>query len=192
MFSLLNAYLKYDPAAKNCLEVFFLYPGIKALFFHRIAHGLFQIGVPFLPRFISETARFLTGIEIHPGARLGKNVIIDHGMGIVIGETAEVGNGVILYQGVTLGGTSTTRGKRHPTIEDGVVVGAGAKILGNIRVGKASRVGANSVVLQDIPSGSTVVGIPGKVIERPVEKGKELEHSQIDFTPPQDSAKPKL
>lgn len=179
MFSLLNAYLQYDPAARNRLEVFLFYPGIKALFFHRIAHFFFTRGIPLLPRFLSEFSRFLTGIEIHPGAQLGKNIIFDHGMGIVIGETAVVGDSVILYQGVTLGGTSIRKEKRHPTLEEGVVVGAGAKVLGNIVVGKASRIGANSVVIQNIPEGSTVVGIPGKVIQRPVETGQELEHSHI-------------
>ncbi len=186
MKTLLDAYMEYDPAAKSRLEVLLLYPGVKALVLHRLAHALFKLGLPFFPRFISEIARFLTGIEIHPGARLGRNVIMDHGVGLVIGETAEVGNDVILYQGVTLGGTSTHRGKRHPTLEDSVVVGAGAKILGNIRVGKASRIGANSVVLENIPPGSTVVGIPGRAMDRPVEKGKELEHSQINPIQPQD------
>jgi serine O-acetyltransferase len=163
LFELLKAYLKYDPAAKSLLEIFLFYPGIKALLLHRIAHGLYHLRVPLLPRMISETGRFLTGIEIHPGARIGQNVIIDHGMGVVIGETAIVGNSVILYQGVTLGGVSTKREKRHPTLEDEVIVGAGAKILGNIVIGKASRIGANSVVLKDVPPGSTVVGIPGTV-----------------------------
>ena len=163
MFKLLDSYLKYDPAAKSILEVFLFYPGIKALLLHRIAHTLYQLGVPLLPRMLSEIGRFLTGIEIHPGAQIGQNVIIDHGMGIVIGETAVVGNSVILYQGVTLGGVSTKKEKRHPTLEDEVIVGAGAKVLGNIVIGKASRIGANSVVLKDVPPGSTVVGIPGKV-----------------------------
>ena len=163
MFELLDSYLKYDPAAKSILEVLLFYPGIKALLLHRIAHALYQLGFPLLPRMLSEIGRFLTGIEIHPGAQIGQNVIIDHGMGIVIGETAVVGNSVILYQGVTLGGVSTKKEKRHPTLEDEVIVGAGAKILGNIVIGKASRIGANSVVLKDVPPGSTVVGIPGKV-----------------------------
>jgi len=163
LFDLLAAYLKYDPAAKNRLEILLLYPGIKALFFHRIAHVLYHVGFPLVPRMISEVGRFLTGIEIHPGAQIGRNVIIDHGMGIVIGETAVVGNSVILYQGVTLGGVSTKKEKRHPTLEDEVIVGAGAKILGNIVIGKGSRVGANSVVLKDVPPNATVVGIPGTV-----------------------------
>jgi len=179
MMPLLDAYLQYDPAARSKWEVLLLYPGVKALLLHRMAHSLFRMGIPFVPRFISEVARFLTGIEIHPGATLGKNVIIDHGMGLVVGETAQVGDRVILYQGVTLGGTRMEKGKRHPTLEDDVVVGAGAKILGNIVVGRASRIGANSVVVDTIPAGSTVVGIPGKIIQRPVEKGHELDHSNL-------------
>ncbi len=179
MFSLARAYLSYDPAAKGLIEVLLLYPGIKATFFHRIAHFLYSMGLPFLPRFISEFSRFITGIEIHPGAQIGKNVLFDHGNGIVIGETAIVMDDVILYQGVTLGGTNTAKTKRHPTIECRVVIGSGAKILGNITVGCDSRIGANSVVVDNVPSGSTVVGIPGKVIKRAVEKGKELCHNEI-------------
>lgn len=179
MFGLLRAYLKYDPAAQNLLEVLLLYPGVKAIAFHRIAHSLYRFSIPILPRLISEISRFITGIEIHPGAKIGKNVIMDHGMGIVIGETSVVKDSVILYQGVTLGGTSTRKEKRHPTLEEGVVVGAGAKILGDIVIGRASRIGANSVVIHHIPEGSTVVGIPGKVISRPIAKGHELEHSEI-------------
>lgn len=179
MRDLLDAYLKYDPAARSKWEVLLLYPGVKALALHRVAHFLYQEKIPFLPRFVSELGRWLTGIEIHPGAVIGSNLIIDHGMGVVIGETTIIGNSVILYQGVTLGGTSTQREKRHPTLEDGVVVGAGAKILGNITIGRNSRVGANSVVIETISPGSTVVGIPGKVIARPVEQGRELDHSRI-------------
>ncbi|NBX75529.1 MAG: serine O-acetyltransferase [Proteobacteria bacterium] len=163
MFDLLNSYVKYDPAAKSRLEVLLFYPGIKALLLHRIAHTFLKLRVPLLPRMISEIGRFLTGIEIHPGARIGQNVIIDHGMGVVIGETAVVGNSVILYQGVTLGGVSTKKEKRHPTLEEGVIVGAGAKVLGNIIIGKGARIGANSVVLKDVPPSATVVGIPGTV-----------------------------
>ena len=163
MFELPKAYLKYDPAARSLLEVILFYPGIKALLLHRIANSLYRLQLPLLPRMISEIGRFLTGIEIHPGAQIGRNVIIDHGMGVVIGETAIVGDSVIIYQGVTLGGISTKREKRHPTLEEGVIVGAGAKILGNIVIGKASRIGANSVVLKDVPPSSTVVGIPGTV-----------------------------
>lgn len=180
MFELLESYLKYDPAAQSIWEVFICYPGPKAILIHRLSHFLYQHKIGLLPRLLSELGRFLTGIEIHPGARLGRNVIIDHGMGVVIGETAEVGDGVILYQGVTLGGTSTRKGKRHPTLENGVVVGAGAKILGDILIGQASRIGANSVVIESVPAGSTVVGIPGKRVSRPVNSGQELEHSLID------------
>src|SRR5689334_9151020 len=128
MFGLVKSYLKYDPAARSWLEVILVYPGFKALLIHRVAHFLFKLGVPLFPRMISDVGRTFTGIEIHPGAKIGKNVIFDHGMGIVIGETAEVGDGVILYQGVTLGGVSTEKTKRHPTLEEDVVVGAGAKI----------------------------------------------------------------
>lgn len=156
--------MKRDPAAKNWLEVFFLYPGPQAIVLYRIAHLLHNVGVFFLPRFISHFARFLTGIEIHPGARIGKGVFIDHGMGVVIGETAVVGDYCLLYQGVTLGGTGKERGKRHPTLGRNVTVGSGAKILGNINIGRNARVGAVSVVLKDIPSNSTVVGIPGRIV----------------------------
>ena len=156
--------MKRDPAAKNWLEVFFLYPCPLAIILYRIAHLLHKAGVFFLPRFISHLARFLTGIEIHPAARIGKGVFIDHGMGVVIGETAVVGDYCLLYQGVTLGGTGKERGKRHPTLGRNVTVGAGAKILGNINIGSNARVGAVSVVLRDIPSNSTVVGIPGRIV----------------------------
>ncbi|MBV6624429.1 MAG: serine O-acetyltransferase [Rivularia sp. (in: Bacteria)] len=156
--------MKRDPAAKNWLEVFLLYPGPQAIILYRIAHLLHKAGVFFLPRFISHLARFLTGIEIHPGARIGKGVFIDHGMGVVIGETAIVGDYCLLYQGVTLGGTGKESGKRHPTLARNVTVGAGAKILGNIKIGSNARVGAVSVVLKDIPANSTVVGIPGRIV----------------------------
>lgn len=156
--------MKRDPAAKNWLEVFLLYPGPQAIILYRIAHLLHKLGVFFLPRFISHFARFLTGIEIHPGARIGKGVFIDHGMGVVIGETAVVGDYCLLYQGVTLGGTGKESGKRHPTLGRNVTVGSGAKILGNIYIGSNVRVGAVAVVLKDIPANSTVVGIPGRII----------------------------
>lgn len=156
--------MKRDPAAKNWLEVFLLYPGPQAIILYRIAHLLHKVGVFFLPRFISHLARFLTGIEIHPGALIGKGVFIDHGMGVVIGETAVVGDYCLLYQGVTLGGTGKESGKRHPTLGRNVTVGAGAKILGNIYIGNNARIGAVSVVLKDIPPNSTVVGIPGRII----------------------------
>lgn len=179
MLDILRYYRNYDPAAKSTFEILFLYPGIRAICLHRLAHLLFCLGFPFIPRMISELNRFLTGIEIHPGAKLGKNVIIDHGMGVVIGETAEVGDYVIIYQGVTLGGTSTGRTKRHPTVKEHVVIGAGAKLLGAIEIGEGSRIGANSVVIDNVPAHSTVVGIPAKVIKRLVKPGEELNHDYI-------------
>lgn len=156
--------MRRDPAAKNWLEVLFLYPGPQAIILYRIAHLLHNLGVLFLPRFISHLARFLTGIEIHPGAVIGKGVFIDHGMGVVIGETAVVGDYCLLYQGVTLGGTGKETGKRHPTLGCNVTVGAGAKILGNINIGDRVRVGAITIVLKDVPPNSTIVGIPGRII----------------------------
>ena len=158
--------MKRDPAANNWLEILFCYPGPQAIILYRLAHLLNNLGVFFLPRFISHLARFLTGIEIHPGAVIGKGVFIDHGMGVVIGETAVVGDYCLLYQGVTLGGTGKESGKRHPTLGCNVTVGAGAKILGNINIGSHTRVGAVAVVLKDIPSNSTVVGIPGRIISQ--------------------------
>lgn len=158
--------MRRDPAAGNWLEVLLFYPGPQAIIFYRVAHLFHNLGVFFLPRFISHLARFLTGIEIHPGAVIGKGVFIDHGMGVVIGETAVVGDYCLLYQGVTLGGTGKESGKRHPTLGCNVTVGAGAKILGNIKIGSHARVGAVAVVLKDIPPNSTVVGIPGRVISR--------------------------
>lgn len=179
VFSLLKVYKTYDPAARSYLEVFLLYPGFKAVLFHRVAHFLHRLRLPLLPRLISEVARFLTGIEIHPGARLGHGVVIDHGMGVVIGETAIVGDEVLIYQGVSLGGTSLNPVKRHPTIGNRVVLGAGAKILGDITIGEGSRVGANSVVIESVPAHSTVVGIPARVIRRGVKPGEELNHDFI-------------
>ncbi|MCF4965654.1 serine O-acetyltransferase [Nostoc sp. CMAA1605] len=155
-----------DPAARNWLEVVFCYPGLHAICLHRLAHWLHLRNVVFFPRFISHLARFLTGIEIHPGARIGKGVFIDHGMGVVIGETAIVGDYTLIYQGVTLGGTGKESGKRHPTVGSHVVVGTGAKVLGNIQIGDRVRIGAGSVVLRDVPPDSTVVGIPGRIISR--------------------------
>ncbi|MBL1177227.1 MAG: serine O-acetyltransferase [Pantanalinema sp. GBBB05] len=155
-----------DPAAHNWLEVLFCYPGLQALWWYRVAHWLHTIGVPFLPRFLSQLSRWLTGIEIHPAAQIGQGVFIDHGMGVVIGETAIVGDYTLIYQGVTLGGTGKERGKRHPTLGDHVIVGAGAKVLGNIQLGDHVRVGAGSVVLRDVPSHCTVVGIPGRITRR--------------------------
>ncbi|NET35580.1 MAG: serine O-acetyltransferase [Cyanothece sp. SIO1E1] len=168
-----------DPAARNWLEVLCCYPGLHALVCHRLAHRLHQGNVPFFPRLISHITRFLTGIEIHPGAQLGKGVVIDHGMGVVIGETAIVGNYTLIYQGVTLGGTGKEMGKRHPTIGDHVVVGAGAKVLGNIQIGDYARIGAGSIVLRDVPTNCTAVGVPGRNICRSNTQTCPLEHSQI-------------
>ncbi len=156
--------LKKDPAARNLLEVILLYPGYHALFWHRISHALTKCKLHFLARLISQSSRFFTGIEIHPKAKIGKNLFLDHGMGIVIGETSEIGNNVTIYHGVTLGGTGKHEGKRHPTIGDDVLLGAGSKILGPITISEGSRVGANSVVLIDVPANSTVIGIPAQVV----------------------------
>jgi serine O-acetyltransferase len=158
------AALAMDPAATSKLEVALTYAGFHALLFHRLAHWMGKRRIPFLPRALSQFARFLTGIEIHPGATIGSGLFIDHGMGVVIGETTEIGDNVTLFQGVTLGGTGKQRGKRHPTIGSHVVVGAGAKVLGPITVGDYVKIGANSVVLQDVPDHSTVVGIPGRIV----------------------------
>lgn len=179
MLPLLKVYKTYDPAARSYAEIFLLYPGYKAQVLHSLAHALAKFGVPFLPRLISECNRFLTGIDIHPGARLGRGIVIDHGMGVVIGETAIVGDNVLIYQGVTLGGVSLKKVKRHPTIGNRVVIGAGAKILGDITVGEDSLIGANSVVIEDVPPRSTVVGIPARVIQRGIKSGEELNHDFI-------------
>jgi serine O-acetyltransferase len=158
--------LEHDPAARSRLEVFLCYAGLHAVWFYRVNHWLWKQHLFLLGRFLSQAARFLTGIEIHPAAQLGRRLFIDHGLGVVIGETAIVGDDVTLYQGVTLGGTGKEQGKRHPTLEDRVVVGSGAKILGNITVGKNCRIGAGSVVLRNVPEDSTVVGVPGHIIFR--------------------------
>lgn len=153
-----------DPAAKSILEVLLCYPGVHAVILYRIAHKLYVGKIYLLARLISQFARWITGIEIHPGAIIGERLFIDHGMGIVIGETTEIGNDVTIYQGVTLGGTGKDKGKRHPTIEDGVLIGAGAKVLGPITIGRDAKIGANSVVLKDVPQKSTVVGIPARIV----------------------------
>jgi serine O-acetyltransferase len=158
--------MDHDPAAKSRLEVLLCYAGLHAVWFFRMNHWLWNHGLFLLARWLSEVARWLTGIEIHPGARIGRRLFIDHGMGVVIGETSIVGDDVTLYQGVTLGGTGKEHGKRHPTLEDNVVVGGGAKILGNIIVGKNCRIGAGSVVLRNVPENSTVVGVPGHIVFR--------------------------
>ena len=173
-----NTIFERDPAARSVLEIIFCYPGFHAILLHRLAHKLWTWNVPLVPRMISQISRFLTGIEIHTGARIGRRFFIDHCMGIVIGETAEVGDDVLLYQGVTLGGTGKERGKRHPTLGDHVIVGTGAKILGNIRIGDHTRVGAGSVVIHPVPDHSTVVGVPGRVVRTRTESA-ELEHGKL-------------
>jgi serine O-acetyltransferase len=170
-----------DPAANNWLEVLTCYPGLHAIELHRVAHELHRAGVPVLPRMLSNANRFLTGVEIHPGAQLGKGVFIDHGMGVVIGETAEVGDNVLIYQGVTLGGTSLEKKKRHPTIGNNVVIGSGAKVLGAFEVGDNSYIGSGSVVTKPVPSNATVVGIPGRitVVDGQAVPTQDLHHERI-------------
>lgn len=163
-----------DPAARNVLEVLTTYPGVHAVLAHRLNHWLWQRQLRWLARWLAAVARWLTGVEIHPAAQLGRRVFIDHGMGVVIGETAEVGDDCTLYHGVTLGGTSWLKGKRHPTLGRGVIVGAGAKVLGPIMVGADARVGSNAVVVKDVPEGATVVGIPGRVVSKKVESEDDL------------------
>jgi serine O-acetyltransferase len=178
----IDAAMARDPAARGRVEVLLCYPGVHALVLHRLAHRLWRAGWPVTARFVSHVSRFLTGIEIHPAARLGRGVFIDHGMGVVIGETAEVGENVTLYQGVTLGGTSLKREKRHPTLERNVVVGTGAAVMGAITVGEGTRIGAGSVVVKDVPPNSVVVGVPGKVISRDGKRVREtvdLEHADL-------------
>lgn len=166
----LRSALDRDPAARSTLEILLTYPGLHAIWGHRAAHWLWERGLKLSARWLSNLNRALTGIEIHPGAQIGPRFFIDHGMGVVIGETAEIGTDVTLYHQVTLGGTSLEKGKRHPTLEDGVVVGAGAKILGGITIGRCSRIGANAVVVKPVPPESVVVGIPGEVVKREGEK----------------------
>jgi serine O-acetyltransferase len=168
-----------DPAARSTLEILLCYPGFHALVMHRISHRLWRLRVPLLPRLLSQVGRLFTGIEIHPGARIGRGVFIDHGMGVVIGETAVIGDHCLLYQGVTLGGTGKQHGKRHPTLKENVVVGAGAKVLGAITVGANTRIGAGSVLLRDVASDSTVVGIPGRVIHQSGVRIDPLAHSAL-------------
>tara|TARA_Y100001968_G_scaffold212345_1_gene195459 strand:+ start:26374 stop:27123 length:750 start_codon:yes stop_codon:yes gene_type:complete len=171
-----------DPAARGFLEIILCYPGFHALALHRISHRLWKYGLPLFPRLLSQITRTLTGIEIHPGAKIGKGVFIDHGMGVVIGETTEIGNRCLLYQGVTLGGTGKDHGKRHPTLAENVVVGAGAKVLGAIKVGENTRIGAGSVVVRDVEANSTVVGIPGRVVHQSGVKINPLAHSALPDT----------
>jgi serine O-acetyltransferase len=172
--------LERDPAAKSRLEVYLCYSGLHAVWFFRVNHWLWQRGFLLLARWLSQVARFLTGIEIHPGAEIGRRLFIDHGLGVVIGETAIIGDDVTLYQGVTLGGTGKEHGKRHPTIEDNVVIGGGAKVLGNITVGRNCRIGAGSVVLRNVPENSTVVGVPGHIIFRNGERVVITDPKQIN------------
>lgn len=184
MKSDIQSAVERDPAARSTLEILLAYPGVHAVWGHRVAHWLWKRGLRLLARWLSHVNRFLTGIEIHPGAVIGANLFIDHGMGVVIGETAEIGHNVTLYHGVTLGGVSLEKGKRHPTIEDDVVIGAGAKVLGNIRIGRSSRIGANAVVVQSVPPNSVVVGVPGQVVVRskPVGNAPDLEHGRLPDT----------
>jgi serine O-acetyltransferase len=167
-----------DPAAKSVIEILLCYPGFHAILLHRLAHELYRARIPLAPRVISQISRFFTGIEIHPGARIGRRFFIDHGMGVVIGETTEIGDDVLLYQGVTLGGTGHGKGKRHPTLGNCVVVGTGAKVLGDIRIGDNVKIGAGSVVVKPVPDHCTVVGIPGRVVRTRGENGV-LEHGKL-------------
>jgi serine O-acetyltransferase len=182
----IQAVFDRDPAARNTLEVVMTYPGLHAIWGYRLSHWMWTHGMKLFGRWVSFIARFITGIEIHPGAKIGQGFFIDHGMGVVIGETSEVGKDVTLYHGVTLGGTSLAKGKRHPTLEDCVVVGAGAKILGAITIGAGSRIGANAVVVKSVPANSVVVGVPGQVVmkkrnRRPVE-AVDLHHDELPDT----------
>src|SRR5438874_10649510 len=167
-----------DPAAKSRLEILLCYPGFHAILLHRFAHRLYEWKLPLVPRIISQFSRFLTGIEIHPGATIGRRFFIDHGSGVVIGETTEIGDDCLLYQGVTLGGTGNEKGKRHPTLGNRVVVGTGAKVLGGIRIGNNVKIGAGSVVVRPVPDNSTVVGIPGRIVKRSGEN-EILEHGNL-------------
>tara|TARA_B100000212_G_scaffold204720_1_gene154539 strand:- start:24 stop:764 length:741 start_codon:yes stop_codon:yes gene_type:complete len=168
-----------DPAARGIIEILLCYPGFQAISIHRFTHTLWKCKLPILPRLLSQINRSLTGIEIHPGAKIGKRVFIDHGMGVVIGETAEIGDNCLLYQGVTLGGTGKSHGKRHPTLKRNVVIGAGAKVLGSITVGANTRIGAGSVVVRSVASNSTVVGVPGRVVHQSGVKINPLAHSAL-------------
>ena len=168
-----------DPAARGFLEIVLCYPGFQALVLHRISHKLWNYKLPLLPRVLSQLTRNITGIEIHPGAKIGRGVFIDHGMGVVIGETSEIGDRCLLYQGVTLGGTGKDSGKRHPTLQENVVVGAGAKVLGAIKIGSNTRIGAGSVVVKNVEKNSTVVGIPGRVVHQSGVNINPLAHSAL-------------
>lgn len=180
----ITAALERDPAARNGFEILVCYPGVHALIFHRIAHSLYEVGLKLVARFVSQISRFLTGIEIHPGATIGQGCFIDHGMAVVIGETAEIGDDVTIYQAVTLGGTGKDVGKRHPTIGNNVVISSGAKVLGPFKVGDNSKIGAGSVVLKEVPENCTVVGVPGRVVKRGGEKIEKADLDQIDLPDP--------
>ena len=181
----LNAYKARDPAARSSFEIFILYPGVHATIYHWIAHWFLLKNLRFLGRWLSQCSRFWTGVEIHPGAKIGKRLVIDHGMGIVIGETAELGDDCLLYQGVTLGGTGKDQGKRHPTLSNNVLVGSGAKVLGPFTVGDNSRIAANAVVLKEVPPGSTAVGVPARVVRKDGERTDFVTRvDQIDITDP--------
>jgi serine O-acetyltransferase len=175
----IQAIKREDPAAKSSLEILLCYPGLHAVMFHRLAHWFYQRRRFVIARLISQFSRLVTGIEIHPGARIGKRLFIDHGLGVVIGETTEIGDDVLLYQGVTLGGTGNQRGKRHPTLGNRVVVGTGAAVLGDIRLGDGAKVGAGSVVVHSVPEGATVVGIPGRVVKARAEALGTLDHDRV-------------
>ncbi|MBI3680224.1 MAG: serine O-acetyltransferase [Acidobacteria bacterium] len=175
----IDTIFREDPAAKSVLEILFCYPGFHAVLLHRLAHKLYHWRVPLIPRILSQISRFFTGVEIHPGASIGRRFFIDHGMGVVIGETSEIGDDVLLYQGVTLGGTGKEKGKRHPTLGNNVVIGTGAKVLGNIRIGDHVKVGAGSVVVRSVPDHSTVVGVPGRVVRSKGEPIEVLEHGKL-------------
>ena len=176
--------LEKDPAARNALEVLFLYPGVHALIAYRVTHLLWGMGLKFIARGLSQLARLITGIEVHPAAIIGKRLFIDHGMGVVIGETSEIGNNVFIYQGVTLGGLATKTGNRHPTVFDNVVIGAGAKILGPIKIGCNTKIGSGSVVLQDVPEYSTVIGVPGRVVFSGISSEMEDDEGPESFPDP--------
>jgi len=178
----IKAVFERDPAATSYAEIIFTYSGLHALMSHKVAHFLLKMKIPFLPRVLSQLSKFFTGIEIHPGAAIGKGFFIDHGMGVVIGETTVIGENVTLFQGVTLGGTGKEKGKRHPTLGDNVVVGAGAKILGNIKIGNNVNIGANAVVIRDVPDDSTVVGVPGRIarkLGKRIPGGVNLDHTSL-------------
>jgi len=175
----IKAVFENDPAARNWFEVAFTYSGLHAIWWHRIAHWFYKHKLFTIARILSQTSRFITGIEIHPGAVIGQRLFIDHGMGVVVGETCEIGDDVVLFQGVTLGGTGKEKGKRHPTIGNNVVVGSGAKILGSFTVGDNSQIGSNAVVLQEVPPNSTVVGIPGRIVKRDGVRVNRLDHNNL-------------